>query len=104
LILCLCAEELLALAVVYPNAEFVQWSEIRSEHASLLCQPALAQLLPRRAGFVSQSENAGSKRLRFRAPVRDRSVDGVVQALNEALAESLEQITRSLVPFLRKKQ
>jgi hypothetical protein len=38
------------------------------------------------------------------APVRDRSVDGVVQALNEALADSLEQITRSLVPFLRKKQ
>jgi len=31
------------------------------------------------------------------APVRDRSVDGVVQALNEALADSLEQITRSLL-------
>ena len=31
------------------------------------------------------------------APVRDRSVDGVVQALNEALADSLDQITRSLL-------
>jgi len=31
------------------------------------------------------------------APVRDRSVDGVVQALNDALADSLDQITRSLL-------
>lgn len=36
------------------------------------------------------------------APVRDRSVDGVVQALNEALADSLEEITRALLPYLSK--